>query len=108
LISAFVIQFIPPAEGDVRNLLRQRMETQCMGDSRAIWSESAWRRAKNDREALVDYVLIALLLIIMAAAEVQFLLYVAGPDSVSLIQAADGIVPPDQINSGSNVNQAGY
>ena len=79
-----------------------------MGESRTIRSYPVWRRAKIDHEALVDYVLIALLLIIMAAAEVQFLWHVAGPDSVSLIQAADGIVPPDQSNSGSGTIQAGF
>jgi hypothetical protein len=78
-----------------------------MGESRTVWSDSVWRRAKIDREPLVDYILIAMLLIIMAAAEVQFLWHVAGPDSVSLIQAADGIVPPDQSNSGSDAIQAG-
>lgn len=79
-----------------------------MGESRSIWSDSVWRRAKADRETLVDYILIALLLIIMAAAEVQFLWHVAGPDSVSLIQAADGIMQPDQVNSGSEAIQAGF
>lgn len=78
-----------------------------MGESRTIWSDTGWRRAKDDREPLVDYILIALLLIVMAAAEVQFLLHVAGPNSVSLIQAADGIIPPDQTNSGSDAIQAG-
>ena len=79
-----------------------------MGESRTIWSDSVRRQSKDDREPLVDYILIALLLIIMAAAEVQFLWHVAGPDSVSLIQAADGIVPPDQVNSGSDPIQAGF
>ncbi len=79
-----------------------------MGESRTIASGSVWRRAKDDREPLVDYILIALLLIIMAAAEVQFLWHVAGPDSVSLIQAADGIVPPDQTDSGSDTIRAGF
>ena len=79
-----------------------------MGESRTIWSDTGWRRAKDDRESLVDYVLIASLLIVMAAVEVQFLLHVAGPNSVSLIQAADGIVPPDQINAGSDASQAGF
>jgi hypothetical protein len=83
------------------------METESMGESRTVWSDSVWRRAKIDREPLVDYLLIALLLIIMAAAEVQFLWHFAGPDSVSLIQAADGIVPPDPINAGSDAIQGG-
>ena len=78
-----------------------------MNESRTVSSGSVWRQAKDDREPLVDYVLIAFLLIVMGVAEVQFLWHVAGPDSVSLIQAADGIVPPDLVASGNDAIQAG-
>ena len=73
-----------------------------MSGPRSIWDQPLERRGKDHQAPLVDYLLVAMLMIVMTAIEVQFLCQVAGPDSVSLIQAADGIVTSDQINAGSN------
>ena len=82
--------------------MRRVMETQGMSESRSIWSFSASRRARSEGEPLVDFLLAAAILIIMAVAQVQFLRHVAGPDTVNLIQAADGFVTPDQVNAGGD------
>lgn len=72
-----------------------------MSGSRSIWDQPR-RRAKHHQAPLVDYLLVAMLLTVMTVIEVQFLCQVAGPSSVRLIQAADGIVTSDQINAGSD------
>lgn len=74
-----------------------------MSGPRNIWDQPIGRRSKHHQAPFVDYLLVATLLTVMTVIEVQFLCEVAGPDSVSLIQAADGIVAPDQIDAGSNV-----
>lgn len=73
-----------------------------MSGSRSIWNKPVRRRAKHHQAPFVDYLLVASLLLVMTAIEVQFLSQVAGPDSVSLIQAADGIIASDQISAGSD------
>jgi hypothetical protein len=78
------------------------METQQMSGSPSSWDQRIGRRTKDHQGSFVDYLLVAMLLIIMTAMEVQFLYQVAGPDSVSLIQAADGIMPSDQISTDSD------
>jgi hypothetical protein len=81
--------------------LRHVMETQRMSGSRSIWDQPR-RCAKHHQALFVDYLLVAMLLTVMTVIEVQFLCRVAGPDSVSLIQAADCIVTSDQIDTGSD------
>ncbi|HLJ04751.1 MAG TPA: hypothetical protein VKT26_00670 [Acetobacteraceae bacterium] len=72
-----------------------------MSGSRSIWDQPR-RRAKHHHAQFVDYLLVGMLLTVMTVIEVQFLCQVAGPDSVSLIQAADGIVTSDQIDAGND------
>ncbi len=73
-----------------------------MSGPRNIWDQPIGRRARHHQAPFVDYLLIATLLTVMTVIEVQFLCQVAGPDSVNLIQAADGIATSDQINAGSD------
>ena len=69
-----------------------------MSEARTVWHDLAERRAGARHERFAGYVLAATILVTMATAEVQFLRFFAGPDSVSLIQAADGFIAPDQGN----------
>lgn len=64
-----------------------------MSDTRTIWHDLAERRAVPARKPISGYVLVVLLLVTMTVAEVQFLRFVAGPDSVNMMMAAEGIPP---------------
>jgi len=62
-----------------------------MSDTRTVWHDLAERRAAPTRKPISGYVFVVLLLVTMTVAEVQFLRFVAGPDSVNMIAAAEGI-----------------
>ena len=62
-----------------------------MSGARTVWHEVAARRNAARRQHYTGYLLACLLLVTMAVAEVQFLRYFAGPDSVNLMAAAEGI-----------------
>jgi hypothetical protein len=62
-----------------------------MSEARTIWHATEARRnavVSRERSGLL---IAAALLCAMAAAEVLFLHYVAGPDSVNLLTAAEGV-----------------
>ena len=67
-----------------------------MSEARTVWHDLADRQVKSGYQRFTDCVLAATILITMTVAEVQFLRFVAGPDSVNLISAADGIIPPTE------------
>jgi hypothetical protein len=52
-------------------------------------------RAHRVRKQRTGMLIVAALLCLMAAAEVLFLNFVAGPDSVSLMMAAEGVATSD-------------
>jgi hypothetical protein len=61
-----------------------------MSEARTIWQDLDTRRshaATQERSGM----LLAVALLCVMAAEVLFLRYVAGPDSVNMMQAAEGI-----------------
>jgi hypothetical protein len=62
-----------------------------MSEARTIWHEVAARQSTARRQHFTGYLLACLLLLTMAVAEVQFLRHFAGPDSVNLMAAAEGI-----------------
>jgi hypothetical protein len=62
-----------------------------MSEARTIWDDLAVRRSTAANPRISGVVIAAVLLALMAVAEVAFLRYVAGPDSVNLISAAEGI-----------------
>lgn len=66
-----------------------------MSEARTVWHEVAARRNTAKRQHFTSYVLACILLITMTVAEVQFLRYFAGPDSVNLMAAAEGIPTTD-------------
>ena len=67
-----------------------------MSEARTVWHPADVRRtttaASRERSGLM---LAICLLIAMAAAEVLFLRFAAGPESVNLISAAEGIAIPE-------------
>lgn len=65
-----------------------------MNQTPAVWvvRDERIHRALSKKRAGV--VLAAALLCVMAAAEVLFLQYVAGPDSVAMMMAAEGVAGP--------------
>ena len=62
-----------------------------MGEARTIWHSMETRRSAAVRRDRAGLLITAALLCTMAAAEVLFLHYVAGPDSVNLLMAAEGV-----------------
>ena len=62
-----------------------------MSEARTVWHEVAARRNVAKRQHLTGYLLACLLLLTMTVAEVQFLRHFAGPDTVNLMAAAEGI-----------------
>ena len=67
------------------------MGKQTMSEARTIWHEMEARRSDAANRHRSGIMLAAALLFAMALAEVAFLRYVAGPDSVNLMAAAEGI-----------------
>jgi hypothetical protein len=62
-----------------------------MSEAHTIWHDLDMRRSPAATQQRSGMLLAVALLCAMAAAEVLFLRYVAGPDSVAMIQAAEGI-----------------
>jgi hypothetical protein len=62
-----------------------------MSEARTVWHEMSVRRSRAANRQIPGLLIAAVLLGLMAVAEVAFLRYVAGPDSVNLISAAEGI-----------------
>ena len=62
-----------------------------MSEARTIWHDLDERRSHAATQQRSGMLLAVALLCAMAAAEVLFLRYVAGPDSVDMMQAAEGI-----------------
>jgi len=67
-----------------------------MSEARTVWHDLTDRQGKSGYQRFTNCTLAATILITMTVAEVQFLCFVAGPDSVNLISAADGIIPPTE------------
>ncbi|MBV9735772.1 MAG: hypothetical protein JO209_07655 [Acidisphaera sp.] len=65
-----------------------------MSEARTIWHDMAARRGVAIRRKRSGMALAVALLCAMAAAEVLFLTFVAGPDSVGLVAAAEGVPMP--------------
>ena len=66
-----------------------------MSEARTFWHDMAGTRTDAVGRQRSGIVLAIVLLCAMAAVEVLFLRYVAGPDSVNLISAAEGIPTTD-------------
>ncbi len=62
-----------------------------MSEARTIWHTLEARRASAANRERTGIILAVVLLCAMAASEVLFLRFVAGPDSVNLLTAAEGI-----------------
>ena len=62
-----------------------------MSEAHTIWHDLEMRRSEAATQQRSDLLLAVALLCVMAAAEVLFLRYVAGPESVDMMQAAEGI-----------------
>lgn len=65
-----------------------------MSEARTVWHAVEARRTAVASRQRAGFLLAVCLLCAMAAAEVLFLHFVAGPDSVSLISAAEGVQSP--------------
>jgi hypothetical protein len=62
-----------------------------MSEARTIWQDLDTRCSHAATQERSGVLLAIALLCVMAAAEVLFLRYVAGPESVDMMQAAEGI-----------------
>jgi hypothetical protein len=62
-----------------------------MSEARTVWHDLQTRRSAAVSKQRVGLVLIAGLLIVMCAAEIAFLNYVAGPETVNLLTVAEGV-----------------
>jgi hypothetical protein len=62
-----------------------------MSEAHTIWHDLDARRSHAASQQRSGMLLAVALLCVMAAAEVLFLRSVAGPDSVAMMQAAEGI-----------------
>ncbi len=65
-----------------------------MSEARAVWHGMEARRNSIRSRERTGLILLAALLVAMSVAEVLFLRFVAGPDSVNMMAAAEGVVPP--------------
>jgi hypothetical protein len=66
-----------------------------MNDMSTIWAVSDERTYGERNKKRKGIMLAVALLCAMAAAEVLFLNYVAGPESVSMMMAAEGVATAD-------------
>jgi hypothetical protein len=66
-----------------------------MNDMPLVWLVSDEQMHRVRRKKHKGLLLVAALLCAMAAAEVLFLNYVAGPDSVAMMMAAEGVASTD-------------
>jgi len=62
-----------------------------MSEAQTLWHEVRARQRADERQHGHGMALVAALLVAMTAAEVLFLTYVAGPETVDMISAAEGI-----------------
>jgi hypothetical protein len=62
-----------------------------MSGTHTVWHTLEQRRSRAANRERSGVMIAVALLCVMAAAEVLFLRFVAGPDSVNLISAAEGI-----------------
>jgi ABC-type Fe3+-siderophore transport system permease subunit len=62
-----------------------------MSDARTIWHDLETRRSVAANRQWTALLLGAGLLIAMCAGEVVFLNYVAGPDTINILSAAEGM-----------------
>ena len=62
-----------------------------MSEAQTIWHETRTRQRARARQQWHGVAMIAALLVAMAAAEVLYLTYVAGPETVDMITAAEGM-----------------
>jgi len=62
-----------------------------MSEAQTLWHEVRARQRAGARQQWHGLALVAALLVAMTAAEVLFLAYVAGPETVDMISAAEGI-----------------
>ncbi len=67
---------------------------RAMSEARTVWHTLQTRRNTAASRQRAGILLAAALLSVMAVAEVLFLRFVAGPDSVNMMSAAEGIVSP--------------
>ena len=70
--------------------VRMRRDTM-MSEARTIWQDMEARRSIAVSRQRSGVILMAALLIAMCGAEVLFLTYVAGPDTVNLLTAPEGM-----------------
>ena len=66
-----------------------------MSEANTIWHSLEQRRSRAANRERSGVMIAVALLCAMAVAEVLFLRFVAGPDSVNLISAAEGIATTD-------------
>ena len=66
-----------------------------MSGARTVWQDLETRRSATIHRQRTGMVIAVVLLCTMAAAEVLFLRYVAGPESMNLMSAAEGIATPE-------------
>jgi hypothetical protein len=64
-----------------------------MSEARAVWLDPQTRQKVAANRQRSGILLAAALLIAMTGAEVLFLTYVAGPDTVNLLTAGEGVPP---------------
>jgi len=65
-----------------------------MSEARTVWHAMAEERSATGGRERSGIILAVALLCAMTVIEVLFLKYVAGPESVAMIAAAEGIVMP--------------
>ena len=65
-----------------------------MSEARTVWHMIEARRSAVAHRRHGGLLIAVTLLCAMAASEVLFLEFVAGPDSVNMLSAAEGIAPP--------------
>jgi hypothetical protein len=67
-----------------------------MSEARTVWQDLDVRRSTTASRKRIGMLLVAGLLIGMCAAEVAFLSYVVGPDTINAVATAEGMpVGPD-------------
>ena len=72
-------------------LVTNGIRENAMSQAQFVWRSLEERRRAAANREYVNIVLAACLLSVIAATEVLFLYHVAGPDTVNLLAAAEGI-----------------
>lgn len=62
-----------------------------MSEARTIWHDLDGRQSIAVSRQRIGLLLVAAMLIVMSAAEVAFLRYVVGPDTVNMVTATEGM-----------------